>query len=501
MNNSPKVLFYNWARAFDTAKPGGGVAVYQDNCILSFLERGWQVHSLSAGTAYDASGGKPYITKIEKGPKSHLAFALVNSPVPAPAGISFFTNQVTAGGPVDGKIAGTLLAFIETSGPYDVIHFNNLEGLPALVLPILRAMLRETRFVFSLHNYYPLCPQVYLWKNNSKNCDGKDEGRACMSCLGAKAIAEHGMRASDAISGLAISDLIFGRSPQSSRSVIRRAIRKCLGVARINKVVTFWRRHIGGALAFEAENKLQQTELVGYFKERQQHMTRIINESFDVILCVSERVKTIAEGAGLSAEKCKVSYIGSKFYRVPLPVHKPIDGVRLRLAFLGYANKVKGFEFLLGVLEQCPDRLLAKLNLMIAARGIDRNMMDRLSVLARKLDGLNVHNGYAHDRLGELLSDIDLGLVPVVWEDCLPQVAIEFVCNGVPIAVSNLGGAREIASNPDFEFSVDKNDKLIELLETFANNKQKLSEFWNREPLLRSMDAHITELLTHYGAS
>lgn len=500
MITSPRILFYNWAPAFHPEKHGGGVSVYQDNCISSLLNREWQVHSLSAGMAYDALGGDPHIRKLYGNSKEHLAFELVNSPVAAPTSTSFFTNQVTAGKVTDEKVAAAIINFIKTNGPYTVIHFNNIEGLPALILPRLRQELGDIRFVFSLHNYYPMCPQVNLWKNNSLNCDGKEGGKACVACLGQDALAKYQVQPSDAISGTAISDVIFGSRAQPKRTFLRKAIRKCLLLASAHKLVTFLRRQVGTPLAFEAENELHKDELAAYFKDREQKFTQIINDSFDVILCVSHRVKMIAESAGLSAEKCKVNYIGTKFYRTPLPVRKPTNGTALRIAFLGYANKVKGFDFLLSALEQCPDTLLAKIHLMIAARGIDQNIQERLAVLAGKVSGLTVHNGYTHDQLNELLRDVDLGVVPVVWEDCLPQVAIEFVCNGISIITSDLGGAREIASNPDFEFNAGSYDGLNRLIEKFADDKQKLSGFWHREPQLRSMDAHITELLGHYGS-
>ena len=99
-----------------------------------------------------------------------------------------------------------------------------------------------------------------------------------------------------------------------------------------------------------------------------------------------------------------------------------------------------------------------------------------------------------------MLVDVDLGVVPHLWEDCYPQVAVEFVCNGVPIIISNLGGAKEISSNPDFEFNAGSHTDLIKLIEKFANDKQNILSFWNKEPAIYSMDAHVDELLEHYGA-
>src|ERR1700735_43844 len=92
-----KVLFYNWESAFAINRRGGGVSVYQDNCISRLLNRGWQVHSLAAGTAYDLTRSDPHITRIVDGRNFDLRFVLVNSPVVAPAFYSHFINQVTSG--------------------------------------------------------------------------------------------------------------------------------------------------------------------------------------------------------------------------------------------------------------------------------------------------------------------------------------------------------------------------------------------------------------------
>ncbi len=230
-------------------------------------------------------------------------------------------------------------------------------------------------------------------------------------------------------------------------------------------------------------------------------MVRIINESFDVVLCDSERVRVISLNAGMSAKKCKTCYPGTAFYRSPLPVHKPSNNTPLKLAFIGVANvKFKGLDFLISALEQCPEAVLSKIHFVIAAKWIYRNPRNRrrLSALGSKLSGLTVREGYSHKELGELLDDVDLGVVPHLWEDCYPQVAVEFVCNGVPVIISNLGGAKEVSSNPDFEFNVESHAGLIKIIEKFADDKQKILNFWNKEPVIRSMDAHVDELLDHY---
>ena len=36
------------------------------------------------------------------------------------------------------------------------------------------------------------------------------------------------------------------------------------------------------------------------------------------------------------------------------------------------------------------------------------------------------------------------------------------------------------------------------MIEKFADDKQKILSFWKKEPVIRSMDAHVDELLDHY---
>jgi glycosyltransferase involved in cell wall biosynthesis len=503
MTTVPKVLFYNWEPAFAAQRRGGGVSVYQDNCISLFLNRGWQVHSLSAGTAYDLTRSDPHITKIIESNSAGLGFALVNSPVVAPTIYSFFTNQVTSGEASDQAVANAIINFIRENGPYDVFHFNNLEGLPAAVLPILRREFRDSRFIFFVHNYYPMCPQISLWKNDSINCDGKEEGRACFSCLGKDALTNYESRASTVVSEGAISDAIFGSRAQPRRTFARKGIRKLLRLGKGREFLNFLRRQIGNPLPFEGEQQLTRNDIVPYFRDREENLVRIINESFDIVLCDSERVRVLSVNAGMSPEICKTCYPGTAFYRTPLPIHKPSNGTPLKLAFIGVANlKFKGLEFLISALEECDNALLSKLHVLIAAKWIYQNPGNRtrLSALGARLSGLTVQDGYSHKELGELLADVDLGVVPHLWEDCYPQVTVEFVCNGVPAIVSNLGGAKEVSSNPDFEFDVGSHTRFIELIEKFANDKQKLLNFWNTQPVIRSLDVHFDELFDHYRA-
>ena len=102
------------------------------------------------------------------------------------------------------------------------------------------------------------------------------------------------------------------------------------------------------------EKRAYWDNIVSYFRDREENLVRIINESFDIVLCDSERVRVLSVNAGMSAEICKTCYPGTAFYRKPLPIHKPSNDTPLKLAYIGVANlKFKGLEFLISALEEC----------------------------------------------------------------------------------------------------------------------------------------------------
>ena len=66
------------------------------------------------------------------------------------------------------------------------------------------------------------------------------------------------------------------------------------------------------------------------------------------------------------------------------------------------------------------------------------------------------------------MEDVNLGIVPPLWEDNLPQVAIEMISNGIPVLTSMNGGAKELNSHVMFRFHTEK-----DLLEKIKKNKFK----------------------------
>ena len=517
-----RILYYNWADYRDPERRGGGVSVYQHNLIggLSQVD-GVETAFLSSGLAYDLWRGEPHV--VTQGHGASPRHTLVNSGIIAPSHADFSGHAQ-----LDHPATETAFAdFIERTGPWDVIHFNNLEGLPANVLNLKRRW-PKTKFVLSLHNYYPFCPQVNLWFAERETCTDYHAGANCTRCLVARP-EPRSIRAAYAMAwtlsrlGMGPGTPFFDRVFRPGMGLAWRNLRRILNARHRRRTLP---AVIAGAAAGEGQlTALIEAEapdvrpiprsapqplpgLAGAahpgapFAQRRARMVGLINAHCDEVLCVSDRVRQIALHHGIHASRLKTLYIGSaeaaEWHRShPKPRFLAGDGT-VTLAYLGYMRRDKGFHFLMRALRALPQPIARRVRLTVAARTGDAEAMAPLDALRPHLAELRHVNGYSHSDLRGLLADVDLGVIPVVWEDNLPQVAIEMHARHIPLLTSDRGGAQELGRNPDFVFRADSIEHFHRVLGKVLDGSLLPADYWAHAVAPTTLPDHIAALLALY---
>jgi len=226
--------------------------------------------------------------------------------------------------------------------------------------------------------------------------------------------------------------------------------------------------------------------------------TELINTHIDRVLATSHRTAEVLEKFGVAHDKIQVCYLGTEAAGSADPAERRYDRLdedSLTIGYLGYLRRDKGFYFLLDALERAPDSLLARLRLVIAAVLHDEEVVERLTLLKERMQAIVLYDGYHHDQLGEILGRIDLGVIPVLWEDNLPQVAIEMVSAGLPLLTSDLGGAQELGgNNPAFVFEAGQAESLHQRLGAIADRRVELGRYWDQAMTPVTMSAHLEAL-------
>jgi glycosyltransferase involved in cell wall biosynthesis len=137
---------------------------------------------------------------------------------------------------------------------------------------------------------------------------------------------------------------------------------------------------------------------------------------------------------------------------------------------------------------------------VICARIVDGAAMERIGALSDNFASVRFADGYAHDDLDALLADVDLGVIPVLWEDNLPQVAIEMHARHIPLLTSDLGGARELGRCPDLVFAADDPDSFADRIAAVLEGEIDLHGYWESAMSPYSMDDHVSQLMQVYDA-
>lgn len=477
-----KILIYNWVPFDDAAQRGGGVTLYLYHLMEELVKfPDIQCTFLSSGLEYTFDG-KIQIQEVPcKYPEQVRSYQIVNSPVHAPASVQFHDLKTYL---EDTSLLHAIADFITQQGGFDVIHFHNLEGLSLSVLK-LKELFPGTQMYYTLHNYFLFCPQVNLWNHLDQNCFSQPIFPHCVQCV--KTPDGH-------VEGF-ISSLRRGlyRFGISSDSAVFRSMKAIAGMVR---KVSVSLRAIQSTVTTPAE---KDTNCI-YQQYRSQNIT-FANRYFDKVLAVSQKVANIAQFYGIQSEKLVVDYIGTPIASTPT-AHKKRIHKSIRIGYLGYARADKGFDFFLSVLEALPDTVAAKLQIVLAAKcdsDSDRSQYEfRIAKLSNRFASIHFQNGYQKEYQQRIMSELDLGIVPVLWEDNLPQVAIEYIAAGVPILVSDCGGAQELLTNPDFVFRNGNVQDVVKKIISIVEKPEVLLSFWSIPPKLTTMDNHLHNLISLY---
>ena len=461
-----KILYYNWIQFDNKNNIGGGVNVYQRNLIDYFVNNtNHEIYFLSSGWHYNFLKKEPYIRETKNiyngGCKS---FEIINSTIMAPAGVIFMNPELFISDTITEKLFDE---FLSKHGPFDVVHLNNIEGISINVLS-LKEKYPNTKFVVSIHNYQSICPLVqYFQSHNNVICNDFKNGSECLKCsLHYPSKKEYSMHC---------KNYFYSILPDNQ------------------KLLKFILKHLSKLFDYRTKKYIGSSSNMlphSYANFREYNIT-MLNKYADSILAVSERVREIMIANGINPEKITTSYIGTKFAEKELNKSIALSTKPFTIAYLGYERIDKGFFFFIEALSKLDKSIAQNINIVLAVSKIHRkNYIGKLD----NFNNVTVYNGYTHSNISNILKNVNLGVVPVLWEDNLPQVAIEMVALGVPILCSNFGGASELCNCDLFKFKGGDEQDFLSKLTKLVNNPHLTKEYWKNHSPLTTMKKHAEEL-------
>lgn len=189
----------------------------------------------------------------------------------------------------------------------------------------------------------------------------------------------------------------------------------------------------------------------------------------DAIVCVSEVLRgrfaeALGHGPEWPSELCVVAN------GIELPELAPPRGVEegpLRVGVLSALRPEKGQADVLEALGTASADLLKSIDLSFAGEGL---LADELRQRSREL-GLSVEFLGHQERPNEYLSELDLCILPSHVET-FSLVALECLCQGVPLLAAKSPGVEELYREPEMTFAVGDTSELLQKLEQFVRTPE-----------------------------
>lgn len=422
-----RLLFYNWAQFDDPKGRGGGVSVYLRNLLDELSRRpDLEICFLSAGVHRSRIDRRIRYVETDnvfagRGVKS---YAIVNSPVRVPGMAMFHDVDLWR---ADTRTKDVFERFLHSEGPFDAVHFHNLEGVSSMTLELAR-MHPDTRFAYTWHNYIPVCPQVHLLFQDNEPCQDYNDGKQCVLCVAPSRFGGHA-------------------SPASSYKLWRDT-----NLNLLNNVFD---------CTIAVSPLAKQTVVDMGAREDSVHVAPL----------------------GMDVHKTPDQM------RAEWTAKPKRDA--FTFSFIGYGAAYKGLPFLVDAVERAsgsPFRESSDLLVVAKLSLSQRRLLRRLEGSFRKVTHIN---GYRRDELPDIARRIDVNIVPSIWRETFHQIGYELLCTGTPSLLSSSVGLRMFYENkPDFEFSAGDHSDLVAKMTTLMRHREKTAEFWETPLRLPTMQQH-----------
>lgn len=328
----------------------------------------------------------------------------------------------------------------------DLVHVGHLTGLSTGL--VFEARRRGAPVVMTLHDFWTLCPLGQLLNRRLEVCPGPTPER-CLGCVG---------------------EQVAIRAP---------AVRRVLG-----------RFPFAGAAGRFASRLAP--EGATRIAERLEEMREVLRAA-DLLISPSRFLMDRMTALGVTG----IEVLPNGHETLALPPRRPDPGGRVRFGFVGAGIPSKGVHVLAEAFTRLHDpRADIRIHGPFVPYHGDTGYEARVrAILGPAADG-SLRGAFPHEHLGEVLADLDVLVVPSIWEENAPLTVQEAFLARLPLVVSDHGGlAEQVREGIDgLRFRPADPDDLARALRRLLDEPALRQRLATGPPLVPTMDEHVRAL-------
>jgi glycosyltransferase involved in cell wall biosynthesis len=328
----------------------------------------------------------------------------------------------------------------------ELVHAEHFQGLSASVIPVFKEF--DVPLVYTATDFWTICPVIDLYRHDGVMCEGP-ELTHCVRCIASRHPGTRMKTVVETMPDVALRTA--GKLSETPLSKISRSLRQVWALK----------------------------ERPGYIRE---HM-----EQVDHIIAYTQLMQDLLVANGIGNGKIEISPYGiNTSYISEAPRNKNLPPP-LRIGFIGTLAPHKGSDILIRAVRSLPPELGATLDIYGNLKRFER-FVKELRGLAGEDERINFVGPFTREKVGQVLSGLDVLVVPSRWYENQPGVILEAFAAGMPVVATGLGGMSEFVKHEENGLLFER-----ENVEDLARQLRRLGE----EPgLLEKLRAGIGPVKT-----
>jgi len=346
----------------------------------------------------------------------------------------------------------------------DVVHIQHLLYLSVSIIEEIKR--KKIPIIFTLHDYWPICPQGQLLKNDYVICEN-DNCSECIDCV---------------LHQLSIRKNVF-KYYYIIKSILPDFLLRFI---------------MNNYFSLIKNLSLDEKVLLKKIEERKRYINEVLS-TVDIFVSPSKFLKDKFVRVGIPQDKIIVNKFG--FNLNEFKNFKKVPSEKIRFAFIGSILPAKGIHILIEAFNKIKDE---SLELKIygnfsSYKGFLRDYFKYIKKIVRNKN-IKFMGGFDNRYILDIFKEIDILVLPSIWPENSPLVIQEAFATKTPVIASNIGGIPELIDDRvnGLLFKAGDSDALYTIIELIKNNTSILDELRKNISLPKDIKTNALEIENLY---
>ncbi|MCA9319118.1 MAG: glycosyltransferase [Planctomycetes bacterium] len=453
-----------------------GTAIYTYNIVKALSER----HELFVFSRLEDKSVAPYELIDEDRGKYRVR--LISRPE---LQWTPFENSYT-----DARAEKAFTDYLDEIRP-DVVHFQHLLGLSWTCVEEVKK--RQIGVVFTLHDFWTMCPMGQRMCYTDRELCEEIIFEKCGPCVFGAGWVPPEAPAVEAENGAA-------KTPSRFQELFDQRFRTTPGVFARRPRAWAWAalRSAGQSVGVGTRSEPPQVLTPHPFAKRFARMQQALGAA-DLLITPSSFLRDeFIRLFDVAPERIIHSHNGMTFDHVV--AHPPTESDVLRFGFVGSVIPTKGVHVLVEAAKKLAKLQGFRVDIYGAPNRWTVDYEKECHTAAKGLDHVVFHGRFDNKKIGEVLSKIDVLVVPSIWYENAPLTLNEAGMTGTPVLVSDKGGMLEFVRDNRYgrTFKLGDPEDLAREMRRLIEDRSLVAGLVGKKPWIKPVAENATELEAIY---